>query len=445
MSKNIVLCADGTGNRGGVTRGTNVYRMAKAVDIHGNVGTGLRKQTSFYVDGVGTDDAKVLKIVGGAFGFGLSANIRLLYHFLVKNYEDGDDIYLFGFSRGAYTARSFAQMVATCGLVKNDCYESAGELDALVCDAYRAHRDSQKKSDEGPAASFKARCGRDTLAHERFPDRGYGPKDVPIKFVGVWDTVGAIGLPFDELTDSFDKFFGFKFKRLSLHPLIERGCQALAIDEGRHSFHPVLWDETHCASWQTIEQVWFPGMHSNVGGGYAKDELAYVSLVWMMEQARAAGAEGEQLRYVSGRESDYRATANAHGRMYDSRAGAAVYYRYRPRNIRALSAGRISGSPKVHVSALARIVRSTAGYAPSAIPRDYTVVDAYDPNPESDPEERDRCLELARNVIWWRRVLYFGFLAASLAFVVRALDLARTVEACRVGWPFLGWIFSVAG
>ena len=443
MSKTIVLCADGTGNRGGVTRGTNVYRMAKAIDIHGDVGTALRKQVSFYLDGVGTDSAKILKIVGGAFGFGLSANIRLLYHFLVRNYEDGDDIYLFGFSRGAYTARSFAQMVATCGLVRNDCYRSARELDALVGEAYSAHRSSQKKDDPADAAAFKQRCGRDTQAAERFPGRGYGPKDIPIKFVGVWDTVGAIGLPFDELTDSFDRFFGFKFKRLQLHPLIEHGRQALAIDEERHTFHPVLWDERDPADWQTLEQVWFPGVHSNVGGGYPKDDLAHVSLVWMMDQARAVGAQGEELRYVAGRESAYRASANAHGRMYDSRSGAAVYYRYRPRNIRALAAELIPGDPKVHVSTLARIGRGTAGYAPAAIPPSYELVEAYDPPPETDPEERNRCLVLARDVVWWRRVLYYGFLATSLAFVVRAVGLSETVQQCRVDWPFLGWIFVV--
>ena len=114
MPKNIVLCSDGTGNSAGKSRGTNVYRLFQAVDIHNSPNE--RKQVAFYDDGVGTDSFKPLKLLGGAFGFGLFRNVRELYKFLVQNYEPGDSIFLFGFSRGAFTVRLLASMVCHCGL-----------------------------------------------------------------------------------------------------------------------------------------------------------------------------------------------------------------------------------------------------------------------------------------------------------------------------------------
>ncbi|MBV2126715.1 MAG: DUF2235 domain-containing protein [Candidatus Thiodiazotropha sp. (ex Ctena orbiculata)] len=115
MTRKLILCSDGTGNSGGKARGTNVWRFYKAVDTHPNLG-----QLTFYQDGVGTQAFKLFRLLGGAFGYGLKANIREMYHFLVHNYQPGDDIYLLGFSRGAFTVRALAYMVTVCGVAKAD-------------------------------------------------------------------------------------------------------------------------------------------------------------------------------------------------------------------------------------------------------------------------------------------------------------------------------------
>ena len=114
--KNIVICSDGTGNRGGKTHGTNVWRIFNAVDrYHPDI-----KQITYYDDGVGTDDILWLRLLGGAFGYGISRNIRQAYGFLAMNYEEGDRVFLFGFSRGAFTVRSLAGMICRCGLLTRE-------------------------------------------------------------------------------------------------------------------------------------------------------------------------------------------------------------------------------------------------------------------------------------------------------------------------------------
>ena len=122
--KNIILSTDGTGNAGGVGHGTNVWRLHTAIDrqSHLTVEDNIR-QVAFYHDGVGTQDKKILKIIGGAFGYGLKRTIKELYTFLVNNYEPGDQIYLFGFSRGAYTVRLLAGMILACGIIDRNKYD----------------------------------------------------------------------------------------------------------------------------------------------------------------------------------------------------------------------------------------------------------------------------------------------------------------------------------
>jgi uncharacterized protein (DUF2235 family) len=167
--KNIVLCSDGTGNRGGKTRGTNVWAIFNAVwrglDCRGQLAP--RSQVAFYDDGVGTQSMLLLKILGGAFGWGYSRNIRQLYKALVTAYDRGDAIYVFGFSRGAYTVRGLVDMVMSCGILNRHQFYSSAELDDAVWTVFRAYRDQYRSSLPGscgggcwqPAVCSATWCG----------------------------------------------------------------------------------------------------------------------------------------------------------------------------------------------------------------------------------------------------------------------------------------------
>ena len=189
MPKNIVVCSDGTGNSGGKRRGTNVWRIFNTVDRYRED----CKQITYYDDGVGTHNIRLLRLFGGAFGWGLSRNIREAYEFLALNYEEGDKIFLFGFSRGAFTVRSLAGMICRCGLLERDAVVWAPrrtrerDVKRILC-AYRS-----EKTISGCASADQIR-----------KSLGIGDlrlRSVEIHFIGVWDTVAAVGVPFDKLRE----------------------------------------------------------------------------------------------------------------------------------------------------------------------------------------------------------------------------------------------------
>ena len=299
MSKNIVICCDGTGNRGGVTRGTNVWRIFNAVDHHGC----NPQQVVFYDDGVGTEGSRLMRILGGVFGWGLSRNIREAYAFLAMNFEPGDKVFLFGFSRGAFTVRSLAGLIGHCGLIR--------KMQLIDAGSHRCRNKLLKRL---------LHAYRSTRSVPNCP----GQK-ICIQFIGVWDTVDAVGMPIDELKCVPELVMGFCGRRAwgfndrKLHPCVRHAYHALALDEERKTFLPNIWDPDP----ERIEQVWFAGVHSNVGGGYPKDSLSFVSLDWMMGKAGRYG-----LMFKHGERSRIQQQANAHGRMYDSRAGIGMFYRF---------------------------------------------------------------------------------------------------------------------
>jgi uncharacterized protein (DUF2235 family) len=264
--KRIAICTDGTWNRPdqedrGKRKPTNVVKTARGILPSAADGT---QQIVFYDDGVGTNWG-IDKIAGGGFGIGLSAKIVDAYQFLVLNYEPGDEIFLFGFSRGAYTARSLAGLIGKFGVLPKDhAYYTP--------DAYKLYR-NQAPSPKLDA--FKAE---------------HNARDAAIKFVGVWDTVGALGIPLGAF-----KWFNrrYEFHDVELNPNILNAYHALAIDERRRPFAPTLWQLPE-GSGQTLEQVWFAGVHTNVGGGYDNDGLANVPLHWMKEKAQAHGLEVDE-------------------------------------------------------------------------------------------------------------------------------------------------------
>lgn len=262
--RRLVVCSDGSWNTperkaGGVFAPSNVVKMARAILPEAPDGI---SQAIFYDEGVGTGNL-IDRFTGGAFGIGLSKNVRDAYLFLVHNYAPGDEIFFFGFSRGAFTVRSTAGLIRKVGLVEKGDADRAPE-------AWQIYRKREGGADSPDAIKFRE--------SSRWP--------LPIKFIGVWDTVGALGIP------GFFNFIGrrrFRFHDAALSRSVDCAYQALAIDEKRRAFKPVLWEQHPETADQKMEQSWFPGVHSDVGGGYANSKLADDALLWMVEKAGEAG------------------------------------------------------------------------------------------------------------------------------------------------------------
>jgi uncharacterized protein (DUF2235 family) len=381
--KNIVICADGTGNTTIKGRGTNVFKLYEAIDQNGHrTDPGLTPQVALYHDGVGTENVKWWRILTGATGFGLSRNVKQLYEELARVYAPGDRIYLFGFSRGAFTVRTLAGLVALCGIPDLSKYPTNEALKKGVAQAYGEYRRKYASwltrlispPTVWDAEAIAALRRRFSVRIPHFDPAGREEGKL-IAFMGVWDTVDAVGLPLRVARFWNRVIYAFKFPDRTLTEHVERACHALAIDEQRESFEPVLWDESRTAHPERIEQVWFAGVHSNVGGGYPRQGMSLVSLDWIMTRAEAAG-----LRFIPSERQYYQSHADAHDRMYDSRAGLGMLYRWKPRNVRLLCEAN-GVAPKVHRSVFERIARSTGGYAPGSVPPDCEAISTTAPAP----------------------------------------------------------------
>ena len=389
MAKNIIICSDGTGATAAKNRGTNVFKLYEAVELHDHKEHPDRaQQITFYDDGVGSQEWKPLKLLGGAFGFGLSRNVRQLYAELVRTYnpprhadqhegdEDEEDrIFLYGFSRGGFTVRTLVGMITRCGILDRSHFKTDRELRHAVRQAYKAYRLKY--------AAFFQRLFLKLISPWRPPrlkeyvelhktrKQTYGVPPT-IRFVGVWDTVDAVGLPIAGAAQVVNTlFYRFKFSDTKLSPNVRTARQSLSIDDERATFHPLIWNESEEADGR-IRQVWFSGVHANVGGGYPKHGMSLVALDWMMAESEAAG-----LRFVPGERARYRALRNVNDKLYDSRSGVALFYRYWPRNIyRACHARGVT--PTIHISALERIAQGTEGYAPGNLPQECSFVETAD-------------------------------------------------------------------
>jgi uncharacterized protein (DUF2235 family) len=273
--KRLVLCCDGTWNRAdqedaGKPCPTNVikiaYRLAKeAKDPKDPEGKNPPIQQIIYYDqGVGTGDFED-KVLGGATGAGLEQNIHDAYIFLMANYEPNDEIYIFGFSRGAFTARSIGGMIHKCGIIKREYVEQ-------YINAERMYHDAKVTADSPDAKAFRQKYSIDD--------------PTPVRMIGVWDTVGALGIPLRGLRAVNKE--EFQFLDTTLNPQVKFAFHALAIDEHRTPFEPTLWKAGNTPE-QTVEQRWFPGVHSDIGGGYKESDLSDGSLDWMMKCAATAG------------------------------------------------------------------------------------------------------------------------------------------------------------
>lgn len=432
MAKNIILLSDGTGNSAAKFFKSNVWRLYQALDLSGP------DQIAFYDDGVGTSSFRPLALLGGAFGWGLKRNVLDLYTFLCRNYQDGDRIYCFGFSRGAFTVRMLVGLVITQGLVQADSESERKKLAKAAFRHFRREFSSQLRLE------FFGRAVRDTFVGVKHYNKI--PKKHPnIAFLGVWDTVAAYGLPIAELTRAWNWVFPLVIP--DREPNLERVnriCHAIALDDERNTFHPVLFNEGRLSREHSEEhrkakridderltQVWFAGMHSNVGGGYPDDALAHVSLRWMME--RASG-----LKCKPRARWDVAVHGDPTGKMYDSRSGFGGFYRYLPRRMDLLTKDTddpkdqvVIEKPKIHHSVVERIKNGVDRYAPIVLPDKYAVViaagDIQDPSSHIEDDKRAEARykfqEHVWDWVWWRRVVYFSSVAVFA--ILAAFPLIR--------------------
>jgi uncharacterized protein (DUF2235 family) len=427
VGKRIILLSDGTGNAASKVWRSNVWRLFESLDLTG------KKQVAFYDDGVGTSSFKPLAILGGVFGYGLKRNVLDIYKFLCANYESADDeIYGFGFSRGAFTIRVVIGLVLDQGLVRGNTDAELYENAKLAYRAYRANLFHTVFRLEAPFRLIRDAVLR--LFGVRY-DQTRNRTVEKIKFLGLWDTVAAYGLPIDEMARGVSKWlFPLELPDRNFNHGIEQACHALSLDDERTTFHPVLWNEKGVPSGQ-LHQVWFAGVHSNVGGGYPDDSLAHIPLYWIMKSAEATG-----LKFKTATSTDPQQRADPDmvvlqkwlrdkdGRLYDSRNGFGGYYRYGPRKIDDLNhmkLSRRSGDEvsiekvKIHETAINRAKAGAHRYAPIGIPRTYDLltddglVDQSTVETPAAAAERCAKQEDIWNVVWRRRVIYFATVFAS--------------------------------
>ncbi len=286
--KRLALFLDGTWND--PDDNTNVWRLRLMLARPEFEGV---RQLAYYHKGVGTSWHD--RLSGGAFGRGVSQNVCRAYQWLMEHYDIGDEIYLFGFSRGAFTARSLAGMIAKCGLLMP-------EAPIAVPEVFNYY-----KQRETPLYQLEYLHRHPELSEHPWQSRQRTllrfSKRVPIRFIGVFDTVGALGIPLGRWSGISRRELAFHHTRLS--KIFENAYQALALDEHRWPYRASLWrrffplghddgadrdvEAEGNASEQQVEQRWFLGSHANVGGGYRMDALAQLPLRWMQQRAAEAG------------------------------------------------------------------------------------------------------------------------------------------------------------
>jgi uncharacterized protein (DUF2235 family) len=467
MGRNIVLFSDGTGNKGGTGSNTNVFNLYNAIK-GGRQKPGERKQIAFYDNGVGTSSHAVARAIGGATGSGFRQNVRDLYEFLGRHYKDGNDIYGFGFSRGAATVRAFAGMVHHCGLVRKHTGRCGDDGNEVELDEVEFQRQV-----DAAMATYVRRCGGISLRGlwEAIapPDLKYDRHQVKIEFLGVWDTVAALGFPQIWLLDFVVNLIRrHRFYDYEPTAVVNHVFQAVAVDDERRTFWPLIWDETGFADDQHIEQVWFSGVHSNVGGGYPREGLANITLDWMIARLKGHrnSIAGDDRGLVLEKDfpDEVRNGISQYGKLYDSRAGFALLYRYQPRPIKELCTGRLRGNGRVriHSSVLDRMKRRTAGYGPGQLPDSFDEVETHGPEGSKEPALYGNVVqEVDMNETAWTKIrskidgitglrigMYWAFLATTVALLAVSFSFwIGWLDPCGFenAWRAPDWVVWVLG
>lgn len=278
-TKRLALFLDGTWNI--VSDNTNVWRLRSLIASASSDG---REQRAYYSTGLGTKFGE--RIRGGMFGRGIDTAITSAYEWLVENYEPNDEIFIFGFSRGAYTARSLSGFVSKCGLLERGAPLGVNQL-------FKRYRRSGAKTIRTLIAEQNAGNANPTFEDSWMLRYA---RAVPIRFIGVFDTVGALGVPFPLLRRL--RGSAYPFLNTGLRQNNEYAFHALAIDEHREAFRPTLWSNQGATGAkprpiERTEQRWFVGAHANVGGGCFSDPLAQLPFAWLERKAAASGLRFE--------------------------------------------------------------------------------------------------------------------------------------------------------
>jgi uncharacterized protein (DUF2235 family) len=335
--KRIIICCDGTWNtlkkmKDGKLCLTNVVKIKDAIEPKDKNDI---LQIPYYDEGIGTSGSKLKQIFDGATGTGISENILEAYKFLIMNYEIGDELFFFGFSRGAFTVRSLVGLVRNSGILQRDSI-------SMVDKAYKLYKSRDLPTH--PRAIEPTLFRKTFAVHDK----------VPVKFIGVWDTVGALGNPlfinniFSTLSISV---MVNSFHDTELSSIVENAFQALAVDEKRRNFKATIWQQQASSTKQLIEQVWFVGVHSNIGGGYLSTELSDIALDWMVNKAKSLGLG---LGVITSPGPDAYKAAVENSRKW--------FYRLIPKYYRPI--GRIkSGNESLHDSVIMRL-KNGSNYRP---------------------------------------------------------------------------------
>ena len=297
-TKRMAFCFDGTWNRLDSQYSTNVVITAESITPYARDG---RNQTVYYDQGVGT--GRMDRLRGGVFGLGLIDNLEKAYRFLTFNYESGDEIFVFGFSRGAYTARSFVGLLNNCSIPLRANAAQISELVRLYKSKRKDERQYQERMRECRFSLAPNLCVSREELNWRLQERGTQPEGqhvLRVKYLGVWDTVGALGVPqsFEWLSWANRRF---RFHDTLLSGFVESARHAVAIDEVRKDFVPTLWTNLNELNkdWSSKEgldeppyqQKWFPGNHGSVDGGGERRGLSDQALDWVLDGARKLGLD----------------------------------------------------------------------------------------------------------------------------------------------------------
>jgi uncharacterized protein (DUF2235 family) len=349
MPKNVVFFADGTGNDRAHGFKTNVAKLSDDAEnmrvsaggptwqdlsgpaLDAEVDRPDISQITSYDAGVGTEMGD---LIGRATGSGISRNIQDGYDFIVRFYAPGDRIFLFGFSRGAYTVRSLAGLIGLCGVAQrltsegHDLRHDDAARGNLVSEAYAVYKTGSGQGEAGREARLTAaKAFRKAHAYAEHRD----PAARAPYFIGVWDTVRSLGIPLG-YKDWELSVWPHRFHDHDLNAYVRYAFHALSIDDRRQQFLPTLWNEPTKAQetgdpvGQTFEQVWFPGVHSDVGGGYEDSSLSDIALAWMIDKAQRV-QDPLHLQVPPTHRLDPRPT----GELHDSREGFWKRLVYRKR------------------------------------------------------------------------------------------------------------------
>lgn len=461
MAKKIVLFADGTGNAFS-TQESNVWRLSEALDASNDTAT-------LYLAGVGTSSFKPWAMLDGATGIGVPANVRTLYAFLCDNWEPGAKIYMFGFSRGAFTIRTLIGLIANQGIVAKDQPNPDGtthsidrnEMQKYANAAYTDYRleiARNWKWYERPPAVFIVHKLKELRRHVYKTDyeKAEKVKERPwIEFVGLFDTVEAFGVPIDEMRQAIDRLiWPISYRNGRMSTIARNVRHALALDDERTSFHPLRIEPSEDENPETtrsrIKEVWFAGAHSDVGGGYPDGALSYIPLVWMLDELNSAERlkKGDGLTFFPDAERRWREAECFSAPKHDARSMTGALYRYAPRNAQGRSRFGETDfeAPLVHYSVIERIAFGNDRYTPSPLTKNARVLlpngivsdilsdqgvipdelkgvkaDASLVRPfaaiKSLDGPKEAILEKAQDRIWWRRLIYFAMLALIAAFL----------------------------